>query len=59
MAETVQAAHAKPEELLPYGDKEEAPALFGDWTSLDLSTYSDDEGFRFTGLPTIQAIVNG
>lgn len=59
VAETDEAAQAKREELLSYGDREGALALFGGWTGIDLSTYSDDEDFRFTGLPAIQSIVNG
>ena len=59
VAETDEAARAKKEELLSYGDKEGALALFGGWTGIDLSTYSDDEDFRFTSLPAIQSIVNG
>lgn len=58
-AETDEAARAKHEELLSYGDREGALALFGGWTGIDLSTYSDDEDFRFVGLPAIQSIVNG
>ena len=59
VAETDDAARAKRAELLSYGDREGALALFGGWTGIDLSTYSDDEDFRFTGLPAIQSIVNG
>ena len=59
VAETDDAAHAKREELLSYGDREGALALFGGWTGIDLSTYSDDEDFRFVGLPAIQSVVNG
>ncbi|KAL8791972.1 MAG: hypothetical protein Q9195_005461 [Heterodermia aff. obscurata] len=59
VAETDEAAQAKRQELLSYGDKEGALALFGGWTGIDLSTYSDDEDFRFTKLPAIQSIVNG
>lgn len=57
--ETDEKAQAKRDELLSYGDKEGALALFGGWTGYDLSTYTDDEDFRFTGLPAIQSIVNG
>ena len=59
VAETDEAAQTKREELLSYGDREGALALFGGWTGIDLSTYSDNEDFRFTGLPAIQSIVNG
>jgi FMN-dependent oxidoreductase (nitrilotriacetate monooxygenase family) len=59
VAETDEAAAAKHEELLSYGDIEGALALFGGWTGVDLSTYSDDEDFRFVKMPMIQSIVNG
>lgn len=58
VAETDEVAYAKRQEYLSYGDKEGALALFGGWTGIDLSTYSDDEDFRFTSLPAIQSIVN-
>jgi alkanesulfonate monooxygenase SsuD/methylene tetrahydromethanopterin reductase-like flavin-dependent oxidoreductase (luciferase family) len=58
-AETVEAAQAKHEEFLSFGNKEGALALFGGWTGIDLSTYSDEEDFRFVKLPAIQSIVNG
>ncbi|KAI9742800.1 MAG: hypothetical protein M1818_003529 [Claussenomyces sp. TS43310] len=59
VAETDEAAQAKRTELFSYGDKEAALALFGGWTGIDLSKYSDDEDFRFVSLPAIQSIVNG
>ena len=59
VAETDEAAQAKHEEYLSYGDKEGALALFGGWTGVDLSTYSNDEDFRFVKMPMIQSIVNG
>ena len=59
VAETDEAARAKREELLSYGNREGALALFGGWTGIDLSSYTDDEDFRFTSLPAIQSIVNG
>lgn len=36
VAETDEAAYAKRDELLSYGDKEGALALFGVWTGFDL-----------------------
>jgi len=57
--ETDEAAQAKRAELLSYGNVEGALALFGGWTGIDLDKYSDDEDFRFVGLPAIQSIVNG
>ena len=31
----------------------------GGWTGVDLSTYTDDEDFRFVKLPMIQSIIGG
>lgn len=60
VAETDEAARLKRDELFSYVDLEGGLALFGGWTGIDLSTYSDDEDFRFTDkLPSIQSIVNG
>jgi alkanesulfonate monooxygenase SsuD/methylene tetrahydromethanopterin reductase-like flavin-dependent oxidoreductase (luciferase family) len=55
--ETDEKAYQKRDELLKYGDREGALALFGGWTGIDLSTYSDDEDFKFVGLPAIQSMV--
>jgi FMN-dependent oxidoreductase (nitrilotriacetate monooxygenase family) len=59
IAETDEAARQKHEEFLSYGNREGALALFGGWTGVDLSTYSDEEDFRFVKVPMIQSIVNG
>ncbi|KAJ9606724.1 hypothetical protein H2200_008733 [Cladophialophora chaetospira] len=59
LAETDEAAKKKHEDFLSYGNREGALALFGGWTGVDLSTYSDEEDFRFVKLPMIQSIVNG
>ncbi|KAH8815996.1 alkanesulfonate monooxygenase [Xylogone sp. PMI_703] len=59
VAETDEAAQAKRDELLSYGNKEGALALFGGWTGIDLSSHTDDEDFRFSKLPAIHSIVNG
>ena len=32
-------------------------ALFGGWTGVDLSGYTDDEDFRFTDSPRLQSII--
>ena len=53
VAETDEAAKAKHDDLLSYGNKEGALALFGGWTGIDLSTYTDDEDFRFVQLSAI------
>lgn len=55
--ETDEKAFKKRDELLKYGDREGALALFGGWTGIDLSTYSDDEDFRFVKLPAVQSMV--
>lgn len=59
VAETDEAAYAKRDELLLYDDKGGALTLFGGWTGIDLSKYSDDEDFRFVKLPAIQSIILG
>jgi alkanesulfonate monooxygenase SsuD/methylene tetrahydromethanopterin reductase-like flavin-dependent oxidoreductase (luciferase family) len=56
---TDEGARRKYEEFLSYGNREGALALFGGWTGIDLSTYTDDEDFRFVKVPIIQSIVNG
>ena len=55
--ETDEKAFQKRDDLLTYGDREGALALFGGWTGIDLSTYSDDEDFRFVKLPAVQSMV--
>jgi alkanesulfonate monooxygenase SsuD/methylene tetrahydromethanopterin reductase-like flavin-dependent oxidoreductase (luciferase family) len=55
--ETDEKAFQKRDELLTYGDREGALALFGGWTGIDLSTYGDDEDFRFVKLPAVQSMV--
>ena len=58
VAETDEAAQAKFEELKGYGDREGALALFGGWTGYDLSTYTDDQDFRFVEQPAVRSMVN-
>ncbi|RDW73213.1 alkanesulfonate monooxygenase [Coleophoma cylindrospora] len=58
VAETDEAAERKRAELLSYGDKEGALALFGGWTGIDLSSYTDDEDFRFTKEPSIRSVID-
>lgn len=58
VAETDEAAQAKFEEFKKYGDREGALALFGGWTGYDLSTYGDDQDFRFVELPAVRSMVN-
>jgi FMN-dependent oxidoreductase (nitrilotriacetate monooxygenase family) len=58
VAESDEAAEAKKQDFLSYTDREGALALFGGWTGIDLSKYTDEEDFRFTGLPAVQSIVN-
>jgi alkanesulfonate monooxygenase SsuD/methylene tetrahydromethanopterin reductase-like flavin-dependent oxidoreductase (luciferase family) len=57
VAATDEEAKAKREEYLQYADDEGALALFGGWTGIDLSTYSDDEDFRFSDSPRVQSVV--
>ncbi|EXJ58767.1 hypothetical protein A1O7_06197 [Cladophialophora yegresii CBS 114405] len=59
IAETDEAARQKQDEFMSYGNREGALALFGGWTGVDLSIYSDEEDFRFVKVPMIQSIVNG
>lgn len=56
--ETDELARKKYEALHAYGDREGALALFGGWSGVDLSTYGDDEDFRFVGKPAVQSMVN-
>lgn len=57
VAATDGEAEAKREEYLQYADAEGALALFGGWTGIDLSSYSDDQDFRFAESPRVQSIV--
>lgn len=56
--ETDEKAQAKYEDYLKYVDLEGAATLFGGWTGTDLSTFSDEEDFQFTGPGAIQSLVN-
>lgn len=47
VAETDELAQVKFGDLVSYGDKEGALALFGGWSGYDLSKYDDEEDFRF------------
>ncbi|KAJ5989519.1 hypothetical protein N7481_004729 [Penicillium waksmanii] len=58
VAETDEEAQAKFDELKSYGDREGALALFGGWTGYDLSTYTDDQDFRFVEQPAVRSMVN-
>jgi FMN-dependent oxidoreductase (nitrilotriacetate monooxygenase family) len=57
IAATDEEAQAKRKEYLAYSDTEGALALFGGWTGVDLSGYSDDDDFRFSDTPRVQSIV--
>lgn len=57
VAESDEAAEAKQQDFLSYTDREGVLALFGGWTGIDLSKYTDEEDFRFTGLPAIQSVI--
>jgi FMN-dependent oxidoreductase (nitrilotriacetate monooxygenase family) len=58
VAETDEEAEAKRKEILSYGDKDGALALFGGWTGIDMSVYSDDEDFRFVKMPAINSMID-
>ncbi|KAL1981041.1 hypothetical protein VTN96DRAFT_3150 [Rasamsonia emersonii] len=55
---TDEAARAKYEELLKYGDHEGALALFGGWSGYDLAKYDEDQDFRFVEAPAVRSMVN-
>ncbi|KAJ5550248.1 hypothetical protein N7461_004946 [Penicillium sp. DV-2018c] len=57
VAATDEEAWAKREDYLQYADDEGCLALFGGWTGIDLSGYSDDEDFRFSDSPKVQSVV--
>lgn len=57
IAATDEDAKAKRDDYLKYADEEGALALFGGWTGIDLSGYSDDEDFSLVDSPRIQSIV--
>ncbi|KAI1390529.1 Nitrilotriacetate monooxygenase component A/pristinamycin IIA synthase subunit A [Hypoxylon trugodes] len=56
--ETDEKAQAKYRELLSYGDREGALALFGGWTGNDLSGYGDDEDLVLVDKPAIRSIIS-
>lgn len=58
VAQTDAEAQAKFERLASYGDREGALGLFGGWSGYDLSTYSDDQDFRFVEAPAVRSMVN-
>lgn len=55
--ETDEKAQAKYQDYVTYADHEGAAALFGGWTGQDLSKFSDDEDFAFTGPGAIQSMI--
>jgi alkanesulfonate monooxygenase SsuD/methylene tetrahydromethanopterin reductase-like flavin-dependent oxidoreductase (luciferase family) len=60
VAATDELAKKKYKELASYGDREGALALFGGWSGYDLSSYSDDDDFRFleSAPPAVRSMVN-
>lgn len=56
---TDELAQEKLKNYISYGDREGALALFGGWTGVDLSSYSDDEDFSMSETPIIRSLVNG
>ncbi|KAF4634401.1 hypothetical protein G7Y89_g3710 [Cudoniella acicularis] len=57
VAESDETAKVKRDDLASYGNKEGTLAMFGGWTGIDLSTYSDDEDFRFVKMPAVQSMI--
>jgi FMN-dependent oxidoreductase (nitrilotriacetate monooxygenase family) len=57
VAETNEAAQAKQQDLLNYGDREGALTLFGGWTGVDLSKFTDDEDFKFSDNQSVRSVV--
>lgn len=55
--ETDEKAQAKFNDLLQYADLDGIASLFGGWSGTDLSEFSDDEDFAFTGPPAIQSMI--
>lgn len=58
VAETDEAAQAKFQEMVKYGNREGALALFGGFSGYDLSKYDDDQDVRFGNEPAVQTLVN-
>jgi FMN-dependent oxidoreductase (nitrilotriacetate monooxygenase family) len=58
VGDTDEAAKQKQQDLLKYGDRDGALTLFGGWTGVDLSQYTDDEDFQFSEKPGIRSVVN-
>ncbi|KAF2146965.1 uncharacterized protein K452DRAFT_263230 [Aplosporella prunicola CBS 121167] len=58
VAETDEAAQAKFQDLVSYGDREGALALFGGWSGIDINKWGDEEDFRFVQQPAIRSMVN-
>ncbi|KAH8882285.1 xenobiotic compound monooxygenase, DszA family [Thozetella sp. PMI_491] len=57
VAATDEEAIAKRDDYLNYADQEGALALFGGWTGVDLSTYGDDDDFRFSDSPRVKSMI--
>ncbi|KAL3425933.1 xenobiotic compound family [Phlyctema vagabunda] len=57
VAATDAEATEKRNDYLSYADEEGALALFGGWTGVDLSTYTNDEDFRMSDSPRVRSIV--
>lgn len=56
--QTDAAAEAKRGEYVQYMDLDGGLTLFGGWTGIDMSTYSDEEDFRFVKMPVINSIID-
>lgn len=58
VAETDEAAEAKFQQLVQYGNREGSLALFGGFSGYDLDKYADDQDVRFGDEPAVQTLVN-
>jgi FMN-dependent oxidoreductase (nitrilotriacetate monooxygenase family) len=58
VGKTDEDARRKQQDLLKYGDREGALTLFGGWTGVDMSQYSDEEDFKLSDQPGVRSVVN-
>lgn len=59
MGRTQAEAEAKHADYVRYGDRDGALALFGGWTGVDMSPYSDDEELRYVKSNAIRSYIDG
>lgn len=58
VAATDEEARAKQQDLLRYGNREGALALFGGWPGVDMSNFEEDEDFRFVKEPAARSVID-